>query len=276
MSEIYVPKIGIIQGRLSPPQDSRLQFFPQDWQAEFQLAKTIGFDCIEWYNDHRGINQLREIWRNFSMIPKLKDVFAILSVTSMDTGKFRLHSTDNHNDSDALISLILSASVWGIKKFNLPIMEQTTMKTDAEIEEVFLNLRSILDFTSKISQPLPVIAIETDLPGAQLRDLLDRFQSPRLGVCYDIGNCTSYGFDCPSEIRLLKEYIFSVHIKDRKINSDQSVSLGTGDADFKGCFRALLDIDYQDNYILQAWRGINYLDDARTQLAYIKNIIHKL
>src|SRR3989344_5897794 len=43
--------IGILQGRLSPSLDGRLQFFPKDWEKEFFIAKDIGFKSIEWLFD---------------------------------------------------------------------------------------------------------------------------------------------------------------------------------------------------------------------------------
>lgn len=269
-------KFGIMQGRLSPPQGDRLQFFPQDWQAEFQIAKDMGFDFIEWYNDHDGIDQLQEIWRNNSLSSQLQEAFATVNVTSMDSGKFLFHGSGCHQDLDTFISLLRAASALGIRTFNLPIMEDTAMTTSVQIEEVFANLKFVLGTSNKLTRPLPRIALETELPAIQLRELLETFHLPGLGVCYDIGNCTSYGFDCPAEIRELGAHIFSVHIKDRKIGTNQSVLLGTGDADFKGCFKALQEVDYSGNYILQAWRGDNYIEDARIQLAYAKNILQMI
>ena len=44
--------IGLIQGRLSPPIDGRIQAFPLDnWENEFQQASKISFNCIEWVFD---------------------------------------------------------------------------------------------------------------------------------------------------------------------------------------------------------------------------------
>jgi sugar phosphate isomerase/epimerase len=60
-------------------------------------------------------------------------------------------------------------------------------------------------------------------------------------------------------------------LKDRKVDSEQSVLLGTGVADFDACFRALKEIEYQGAYTLQAWRGDEFLVDARAQLAFVIN-----
>ena len=43
-----IPKIGILQGRLTASNGRGIQFFPtENWENEFELAKKIGFECME-------------------------------------------------------------------------------------------------------------------------------------------------------------------------------------------------------------------------------------
>ena len=54
--------IGLMQGRLSPPDRGRLQSFPtRIWRAEFALAQHAGLSCIEWIYDQESesVNPLR-------------------------------------------------------------------------------------------------------------------------------------------------------------------------------------------------------------------------
>jgi L-ribulose-5-phosphate 3-epimerase len=47
--------IAIMQGRLVPPTDGRIQCFPRErWQDEFALASAAGLDAIEWIYDLYG------------------------------------------------------------------------------------------------------------------------------------------------------------------------------------------------------------------------------
>src|SRR3954465_6497999 len=42
-------RIGVMQGRLSPRPENRLQAFPhQTWPEEFAQAKRLGFSYLEW------------------------------------------------------------------------------------------------------------------------------------------------------------------------------------------------------------------------------------
>jgi sugar phosphate isomerase/epimerase len=52
--------------------------------------------------------------------------------------------------------------------------------------------------------------------------------------------------------------------------------LGTGDADFKGCFAALKAIGYQGVYVIQAWRGADYVKDAQDQLRFTISLLSSL
>src|ERR1700733_4366961 len=46
---------GIMQGRLSPPEDGHFQSFPRKrWRDEFSSAHDAGLDYIEWIHDEYG------------------------------------------------------------------------------------------------------------------------------------------------------------------------------------------------------------------------------
>src|ERR1700689_548384 len=47
--------IGIMQGRLSPPESGRFQCFPRNsWREEIVRAREAGLDYIEWIYDDYG------------------------------------------------------------------------------------------------------------------------------------------------------------------------------------------------------------------------------
>ncbi|HEV2619611.1 MAG TPA: hypothetical protein VGU23_06695, partial [Acidobacteriaceae bacterium] len=47
--------IGVMQGRLSPPEDGRFQSFPRkSWRQEIGRAREAGLDYIEWIHDEYG------------------------------------------------------------------------------------------------------------------------------------------------------------------------------------------------------------------------------
>ena len=41
--------IGVMQGRLVPPIDGKLQAFPTNgWNKELEICRGLGVECIEW------------------------------------------------------------------------------------------------------------------------------------------------------------------------------------------------------------------------------------
>src|SRR2546421_10770459 len=50
------PRIGFMQGRLSPQVDGKIQAFPwEHWRAEFPAAEQAGFDLMEWTLDQERL-----------------------------------------------------------------------------------------------------------------------------------------------------------------------------------------------------------------------------
>ncbi len=275
-----LPRIAIMQGRLSPAGGSRLQFFPADWQAEFPLAKKLGFSGITWFLDQStpGFDPVRDVWGSAAALEDVDRARAVLPIHSIDCGLYPLFGADKERTVESFRILLpglagrLASSVVVV-----PLLVHTAPRTEEEKREA----RESVGKIAAVAAPLGLrLALETEMPADELADFVDSFGSPAVGVCYDIGSCTAYGFDCPADIERLGSRILEVHLKDHKrthiIGKDRSVPLGEGDADFAGCFRSLNAIGYKGGYTMQAWRGENYLADAATQLGYITNLMQAL
>lgn len=59
-------KIGIMQGRLSPPKNKLIQNFPlETWKNEFLLSKKLGLKSIEWVFEKNNFRQIQFIKKDF-------------------------------------------------------------------------------------------------------------------------------------------------------------------------------------------------------------------
>ena len=262
--------IAIMQGRLSPAEDSGLQFFPKDWPAEFPLAKEVGFSAITWFldRDRPGLDPVNDVWGNPARLSEIDRVRAILPVHSIDCGRYPLFGKEaarSRADFRTLLPALAPRLSSGIVA--IPLLEEDAPRVESEQQEA----REALQDLVAVATPLGLrFALETEMFADALADFIDSFSTPAIGVCYDIGNCTSYGADGPADITRLGTRILEVHLKDRKVGSTQSVPLGTGDADFGACFQALKGIHYRGAFTLQALRGKDYLADAKSQLDFVK------
>ncbi|MEK7552844.1 MAG: sugar phosphate isomerase/epimerase [Patescibacteria group bacterium] len=259
--------ISIMQGRLSPAENDRFQFFPTDWPAEFAQAKELGFDGLCWFLDvdKPNFDPIRDIWFDQEVLTMVDQAIRTLPVRGVDCGLVGLSKLKT------LLPVLAHRLVDGV--ICIPLLEVRAPKSDAEWTKTADDLRQLSGIARLANLR---IALETELPADQLMSFLDGLRLDNLGVCYDIGNATSYGFDCPTEIRTLGARIFDVHLKDRKVGESRSQLLGTGDADFKGCFEAFKAIDYRGGFTLQAWHGEDYLQDATNQLAFVKKILKQI
>jgi len=266
----FVNTISIIQGRLSPSLEGRFQFFPSTWMDEFPLAREMGFSAIDWFLDRgiHGFDPIHDVWSKQEVLKEIDQARTILPISSIDCGPYPLFGEAGKTSlADFLTLLPALIPRLESKIITIPLVEKCAPKTEEQKQEAHETLRQITELAHSLGAR---IALETELPAEELASFIDSFNSPAIGVCYDTGNTTTFGFDCPNEIRTLNEKIFSVHLKDRKVGSTQSLLLGTGDVAFDECFRALKEIYFTGPYTLQAWRGEDYLQDAKDQLAFVK------
>lgn len=262
-----------MQGRLSPAQNGRLQFFPLDWLAEFAIAAKIGFSHIQWFLDRDipGFDPIKDLWSQPEVLRQIDAVRKLTPISSVDCGTYALFGRE------AVLTLhdfpLLFPSLAGRLATNivsLALLEKNAPKTEGEKQEVLVNLKSLADLAATYHLRL---ALETELPAFELVAFLERLGRSNVGIGYDLGNCTSYGFDCPADIKFLGEKIIEVHCKDRRRGSSQSLLLGTGDTNYPDAFAALKEIGYSGAITLQAWRGEDYLADAETQLKFVKGLL---
>jgi L-ribulose-5-phosphate 3-epimerase UlaE len=91
-------------------------------------------------------------------------------------------------------------------------------------------------------------------------------------VYYDVGNSTAYGYDVPTELRLLgKDRICEIHLKDWK-----TPMLGSpeGQVDFRNVAQAVKDIEYHKWLVLEtSGRQGHFLEDTRANVAFAREML---
>ena len=256
--------IGIMQGRLSPSIDGRLQFFPfKTWGEEFKIAKRLGFDAIEWLFSSedfkknpilttQGIKKIKELTKKHGI--KTPSICGEYFIDFPFVGKSAEKSLE-------LLNRLIKQSIKiGAERILLPFLGNSDIKSERQKKEIIVNLKSCLKTAETHNVEL---SLETSLPADELKMFVKKFNSSPISVYYDIGNCTTFfGKNVPNEIKSLGKLIGGVHIKDRKFGSTVSYSLGTGETDFSGIFRVLKKINYKRPFILETARDSHIADSA--------------
>ena len=250
------PNIGILQGRLTPSRGRGIQFFPEEnWEQEFKDAKRIGLSSIELLVRPMGL-------REHPLMTS--DGRARLHRLVEETG-VRIPSIHGYYVPEERYATDLVAIVQASKEIGASVILVSFFhekKLSPTPDATWERAHELLAPALKVAQDVGIrLGVEAELPAATLIEFIERaLAREAFGVYYDLGNQFACGFPVADEIRLLRERIVGVHVKDRLPNTDPSlesktVPLGEGCADFKAAFRALKEIDYIRPLVIQGARG---------------------
>ena len=117
--------------------------------------------------------------------------------------------------------------------------------------------------------------METDLAPQPFGELLDRLESSRVSVNYDIGNSAALGYSLIEELDTYGDRITDIHIKDRELGGG-SVILGEGNANFDLFFNKLREFNYQGPFIMQSYRDEEGIEIFKKQLDWVKPYLSRL
>lgn len=259
-----------MQGRLTKPKGRGIQFFPFDnWENEFRTAKKIGIDEIDFIFDLDNY-EANPLWTEDG-IQKIKSIIAEGGVTvNYICADFFMRRPLSQN-LKILERLISAAKAIGARGIEIPLLDNSSMKTAEEEDLLVKSLQQVLPLAKEKSITLN---LETDYPPQKLLKLIERLSSPLVKITYDSGNSAALGFDPDEEIMTYGKYVANVHVKDRVLGGT-TMPLGTGNANFEKLFQALKKIKYTGNFILQAARGPAGEEEktVKSQIDFVKRYL---
>ena len=269
-------KIGIMQGRLSPPVGAAIQAFPlATWREEFFAAKQVPLHHIEWIFDTEdslnpiandaGIAEIKSLSRQCEV--KVNSLCADFFMSELLLGK---SPVQDKVCAEKLGWLLVQGAKLGIKYIVLPFVDRSVIKTDADKKRLIDLMQAFAPHLERFGVEFH---LETSLPPAPFAHVLESMGSPFVKINYDTGNSASLGYDMNEEFAAYGEYIGSIHIKDR-LRGAGTVPLGKGHVEFLKLPSALEKIDYQGDFVLQVARGEtgDEISWARRNIAFLNNL----
>jgi hexulose-6-phosphate isomerase len=271
-------EIGIMQGRLSPRIDGKIQAYPAStWQKEFEIAQEIGYAAIEWIVE-------KPVETNALMTDsgkgEIKKVIASTGVRIdyvcadifMQQPLVRMTEETKSQNKDYLLEILKNAKEVGAIGVEIPFVDNSSIKNDKEKQEFIDAMQDAF----KLAKDLDLkISLETDLSPIAFKELLEQIDLDFVQANYDIGNSASLGFDPKEELNAYGQRILNVHVKDRKLGGT-TVPLGTGNAKIDLVIQKLQEFGYSGGLTMQAARGENDVETAQEQLVYVKTILSNL
>jgi L-ribulose-5-phosphate 3-epimerase len=253
-----MPRIGFMQGRLSPQIDGKIQAFPwPHWEMEFTIAGEARFECMEWTLDADRLHE------NPLMLPagqaRIRELAASsgVRVNSLTGDCFMQEpfwKAPGHRREPLLADLaaVLEAcSAVGVSFVVIPLVDNGRLENNGQRDSL---IEGLLPQSPTLARRRMAILFESDFAAQPLANLMSRFPVETFGVNYDIGNSAALGFDAQGDLRAYGSRVRNVHVKDRLLGGT-TVPLGTGAADFPKVFRELARVGYRGDFILQTARA---------------------
>ena len=270
-------EIGIMQGRLSPRIDGKIQAYPAStWQKEFEIAQEIGYAAIEWIVE-------KPVETNALMTDsgkaEIKKMIASTGVRIdyvcadifMQQPLVRMTKETKSQNKEYLSAILKNAKEVGAIGVEIPFVDNSSIKNENEKLEFIDVMQDAFTLAKDLDLKL---SLETDLPPIEFRELLENIDLDHVQANYDIGNSASLGFDPREELEAYGLKILNVHVKDRKLGST-TVPLGTGNANINFVLQKLQEIGYRGGLTMQAARGENDVETAKEQLKYVRTLLNK-
>jgi hexulose-6-phosphate isomerase len=269
-------EIGIMQGRLSPRIDGKIQAYPAStWQKEFEIAQEIGYAAIEWIVE-------KPVETNALMTDsgkaEIKKAIASTGVRIdyvcadifMQQPLVRMTEVTKSQNKEYLATILKNAKEVGAIGVEIPFVDNSSIKNEKEKQEFTDAMKDAFNLAKDLELK---ISLETDLPPLEFQELLENIDLDHVQANYDIGNSASLGFDPKEELEAYGLKILNVHVKDRKLGST-TVPLGSGNANINYVFQKLKEIGYIGGLTMQASRGENDIETAKEQLQYVRNLLN--
>jgi hexulose-6-phosphate isomerase len=273
------PVVGIMQGRLSPPEDGRFQSFPRhSWRQELSRARAAGLSYIEWIYDEYGestnpiaseeaIVELNALKQECGV-----QTPAICGDWLMDYPLIRCSDEQRAQRERVLHDLLRWGRKIGASRLVLPFVDASSIRTEEEKTAVLGILKRALPLSEEVGVEMH---LEADFNPTDFASFLARIPQTSVKVNYDTGNSSGLGYIASEEFAAYGNRIGSIHIKDRLRLPDGKVAtkpLGEGSADFDDVFKSIRKIGYSGGFTLQVARGkdgdvVNWI---KQQLAFLR------
>lgn len=134
-------------------------------------------------------------------------------------------------------------------------------ETDRRLREEYF--RKSLEIILKTAESLKIkLAVENMLPMRTgdkietIREIIDGFSSPFLGVCFDTGHANVTG-SVSKVFQVIKDKVFDFHVHDNDGTKDMHLQPAYGNIDWSEFFGLVEDIKYQRPLMIEAlpWQG---------------------
>lgn len=267
-------RIGVMQGRLSPRPESRLQAFPhQTWPDEFAQAKRVGFSYLEWIYEAERAEENPIASSAGRAAIRACAAASGLPVGSVCADYFMIHrlaggtAHERSEHAAALSELVRWTRELGATRILLPLLETSALSTPEQVRQATESIQSVCPALEAYDVTL---GLEMEIPGEEYAKVIRGIGHSHVRAYYDTGNSTAQGLDIASDILPLLPLLEAVHMKDRVVGGT-SQPFGRGAANFKGFFAVLAGAGYVGDFLTQHYFDADPEASAAHSLGFVQS-----
>ena len=256
-------KLGIIQGRLLPPVNDKIQEFPTDWKREFDFIKIMGLSHIEFIITPRSFDSIIQ-----ADISEFSTKISSICCDNLINTKI-----DDHCFLSKQLRPICDFAIKNnIKALTIPLLEESQLSMGN------VSRFTRLMYSYSLVYPDLEFHFEMNNPSV-ISDMFVPGHVHNFFYTYDTGNMTGLRYNDSFLETFIKFHISkikNIHLKDRS-NEGITVEPGTGDTNFNLVFETLRKLNYNGNFTLQTARGQTgmEMDTVLRHKEYFKKLYEK-
>lgn len=245
-----------------------------DWLERILAAKKLGFDFIEISIDETDMRRARLDWTK-QEIHQIKmfcedNELPLQSMCLSAHRKFPFGSADPQVVRQAQVIMqkaIELAYKLGIRVIQLAGYDVYYEPANEETHQRFIQG---MQFCAKLAEQAGVM-LAVEIMDTNYLNSLSKFEilkkqvpSPYFMAYPDVGNITGWNYDTCTELKLSKDHIVQIHLKDTlKVKDNfagqfRDLIIGQGEVNFVDIFKTLKQMDYVAPFVIEMWAQDNH------------------
>jgi L-ribulose-5-phosphate 3-epimerase len=240
-----------------------------DWGEKLATAESLGFHFVEISVDETDERLARLDWsagqrRNFCQ-QVINSPLTVPSMCLSGHRRFPLGSRDPEVRRQALQIMdkaIAFAADTSIRTIQLAGYDVYYEESDTDTRSYYLeSMEKCLEMAAREQVMLAMEIMDHPFMNSILKfiNISKRLKSPWFSVYPDVGNLSAWGNDVAEELKLGRDQIVALHLKDTlAVTADhggtfKEVPFGDGCVDFPLVFRTLKELNYCGPMLIEMW-----------------------
>jgi len=106
--------------------------------------------------------------------------------------------------------------------------------------------------------------------------VINEINSPWLKLYLDMGNLAAAGYYPPDELRLAKDKLLGIHVKDAAPKVIRGIPFGEGIVPFRETFAAMAEIGFWGMLAVEMWGYMHSDEDPIESITYARQFVDQL